>query len=230
MHVTAWSPCACENSNTDRPVSKSQTLTTWGEKTLVKARRLRDWLREWVTWSRTCVLFWSFEWAWKAKYPHWSHRLKEILAAGSVYILRNLWGTFSAKRIFLDSFYRSGNQEPSFEDDEETDKLKNRKKREIKNRRRVSYFFCHSLVWSWTVSSFLEKRINVKEVNSFQLTEFSEAVTTCLKLLLYFRHITGSLWVVIMSLEELLQFELKTSTSSMQGICWKPKTLLLDKE
>ena len=132
MHVTAWSPCACENSNTDRPVSKSQTLTTWGEKTLVKARRLRDWLREWVTWSRTCVLFWSFEWAWKAKYPHWSHRLKEILAAGSVYILRNLWGTFSAKRIFLDSFYRSGHQELSFADDKETDKLENRKKREIK--------------------------------------------------------------------------------------------------
>lgn len=141
MHVTAWSPCACENSNTDRPVSKSQTLTTWGEKMWVKGRRLGDWLRERVTWSKTCVLFWSFEWAWQAKYPLWSHRLKEILAASSVYILRNLWGTFSAKRIFLGSFYRSGHKEPSFEDDEESDKLKNRKKREMKNRRRVSYFF-----------------------------------------------------------------------------------------
>lgn len=144
MHVTAWSPCACENSNTDRPVSKSQTLTTWGEKTWVKGRKLGEWLRERVTWSKTCVLFWSFEWAWQAKYPLWSHRLKEILAASSVYILRNLWGTFSAKRIFLGSFYRSGHQEPSFEDDEESDKLKNWKKREIKNRRRVSYFFLPS--------------------------------------------------------------------------------------
>ena len=132
MHVTAWSPCACENSNTDRPVSKSQTLTTWGEKMWVKGRRLGDWLRERVTWSKTCVLFWSFEWAWQAKYPLWSHRLKEILAAGLVYILRNLWGTFSAKRIFLGSFYLSGHQELSFADGKETDKLENRKKREIK--------------------------------------------------------------------------------------------------
>ena len=37
------------------------------------------------------------------------------------------------------------------------------------------------------------------------LTEFSEAVMTCLKLLLYFTHITASLWVVIMSLDDILK-------------------------
>ena len=46
MHVTAWSPCAWENSNTERPVSKSQTLTTWGEKTRIKGHGLKDWFRE----------------------------------------------------------------------------------------------------------------------------------------------------------------------------------------
>ena len=28
IHVTAFSPCACENSNTERPVSKSHTFIT----------------------------------------------------------------------------------------------------------------------------------------------------------------------------------------------------------
>ena len=37
------------------------------------------------------------------------------------------------------------------------------------------------------------------------LTEFSEAVMTCLKLLLYFTHITASLWVVIMSFDDILK-------------------------
>ena len=45
----------------------------------------------------------------------------------------------------------------------------------------------------------------VRSVDQFSLTEFSEAVMMCLKLLLYLTHITGSLWVVIISFDELLK-------------------------